>query len=176
MKKKTKRLFGIILLSSLIIIFYVNIEYNVLLVKINDVSAYEKNVDNYLPNYEDFPYKQYIIGFYSYDSSRALASDGISHVLEIKFQTLEKYNEFLNYEYRRFEYSDNVVSKNDYQCYLCVDEEVTAYFYKEETPFVLGMLCLKPVDFEVRYLYFKNIHSSIDKNYKNVFELTNCKW
>ena len=175
MKKKTKRLLGIILLSSLIMIFYVNIEYNILLVRIDDISAYEKNVDNYLPNYESFPYKECITGFYSYDSSRTLAGR-ISHVLEIRFQTLEKYNEFLNYEYERFEYSNSVVNKNDYQCYLCVSDEVTKYHYKDETPSVLGMLCLKSVGLEVRYVYFYNIGGSIGKNYEEIFEYTNCKW
>ena len=86
-------------------------------------------------------------------------------------------NEFLEYEYTRYEYDSNsIILKNDYECYLCLNEDITQYYYGEHMPYALGMLCLNEKDIKIRYVYYVNIEHSIDNKFNDVFQNTNCTW
>ena len=175
-----KLVLGIILFISCSILFFIGLgalaiwdEKNI--IKSDDILLYQTNEYPYLPNYDEFEYKEYINGFYLYDSSKALSGQAVTYVLELKFNTLDEYNNFLEYEYNRFEYKmDSKIKRNNYECYICPSFEM--YYYKGEMPYALGMLCLNKTDLVVRYLYYKDIQIAIDINYNSVFNKTNCEW
>ena len=148
------------------------------IIKTDDISFYDEKECSYFPSLDDFEYKENVVGFYTYDSSYSVAGSGaISYVSELQFATKETYDGFLEYERKRYEYDVNpTVLKNDYECYLCLDEETTRYYYGKDMPYALAMLCLNEKDLKVRCLYYVNIQYSIDKHYNDVFRNTNCDW
>ena len=146
-------------------------------IRTSDKSLYEMNEYYFLPNYNEFEYKENVIGFYTYDSSNTLFGGSVSYVLELQFATKKVYNEFVEYEYTRYEYDSNsIILKNDYECYLCLNENITQYYYGEYMPYALGMLCLNEKDIKIRYVYYVNIEHSIDNKFNDVFQNTNCDW
>ena len=115
---------------TLIVGFLIDIDSQKNVIKTSDKSLYEMNEYHFIPNYNEFEYKENIIGFYTYDSSNTLSGGSVSYVLELQFTTKEVYNEFLEYEYIRYEYDSNsIILKNDYECYLCLNEDITQYYY-----------------------------------------------
>lgn len=168
-------IFGFI--GALILGFLLDIDFQKNLIKTNDISLYEEKEYPYLPRYSDFKYKEYVTGFYTYDSSYTLCGGSVSFVLQLQFTEKEDYTEFLEYELKRYEYgSSPIVLKNDYECYLCLDEEVTRYNYHDKRPYSLGMLCLDEENLLTRYVFYINMEYSVDKKFNDVFDNTNCDW
>ena len=162
---------------TLILGFLSNIDFQENVIKTADKSLYEVNEQCFLPNYNEFKYKNNITDFYTYDSSNSLFGGSVSYVLELQFATKEVYYEFLKYEHKRYEYSSNsMIVKNDYECYLCLNEEITKHYYDENMPYALGMLCLNEKHMKIRYVYYINIEHSIDSQFNDVFQNTNCDW
>lgn len=162
---------------ALIFGFLIDIDSKKNVIRTSDKSLYEMNEYYFLPSYNEFEYKENITGFYTYDSSNTLFGGSVSYVLELQFATKKVYNEFLEYEYTRYEYDSNsIILKNDYECYLCLNEDITQYYYGEYMPYALGMLCLNEKDIKIRYVYYVNIEHSIDNKFNDVFQNTNCTW
>ena len=138
-------------------------------------SAAEKCMD-YLPDYEDFDYKDNIKAFYIQDASRNFVI-WISFVLELQFDSMEQYREYIAYEHNRCSYTNKFnVQKEGYQCFVVENEDLTLYRYKHELPFMFGMLCENEEQLTVRLVYFYDLEGILEENFEYVFENTNCKW
>ena len=130
----------------------------------------------YIIKYDDFEYNEYVKGFYILDRTDNLFGGPISFVLELQFEHIDIYNEFLEYEYQRFDYDTGFeIIKNNYKCFLVKDEEITGYYYGQNIPYAFGMLCENIEEMIVRYLCFGASIES-DKNYNYAFRNTNCEW
>ncbi len=178
--KKGKMIFICICVFFIAILFLgiiIDIDFKKNVIKINDKSLYEISEYYFLPKYNEFDYRGYVNEFYVYDSSKTFSGGSVSYVLELKFTTKQIYSEFIEFERNRYEYTNSsIYTKNDYDCYLCLEEEITQYYYGAEMPYALGMLCLNEIDMKVRYLYYINIEGTIDKHFNIVFISTNCDW
>ena len=82
---------------TLIVGVLIDIDYSKNVIKTSDKSLYEMNEYYFLPNYNEFEYKENVTGFYTYDSSNTLIGGSVSYVLELQFATKKVYNEFLEY-------------------------------------------------------------------------------
>lgn len=137
--------------------------------------AAEKCMD-YLPDYEDFDYKDNIKAFYIQDGSRTFVI-WISFVLKLQFDSMEQYREYIAYEHNRCAYTNKFnVQKNGYQCFVVENEDLTLYRYKDELPFLFGMLCENEEHLTVRLVYFYDLEGILEENFEYVFRKTNCKW
>ena len=135
------------------------------------------NCANYLPKYESFQFNEFVKAFYVFDGRKTLSHTSISFVLELQFDSLEVYEQFLSYEHKRCEYTNKFdISFNGYICSISTNENITHYYYGEEIPFQFGMLCKNEDKLSIRYIYFRECKGVVDKQFKIVFENTNCNW
>ena len=178
MKKKFFLLFFCVgFIVTLFLGILLDVDYKNNLITENDISIYRTEEYGYLPKYDEFDYKDYITDFYLYDSTKTLQAQIVSYVLELSFESYNQYSKFIEYETNRYIYGEDYsILKNNYECYLCTDEAITLYYYDEDMPFTLGMLCLNETDLKVRYIYYINIEWAVDKKYEDVFKYTNCDW
>lgn len=131
----------------------------------------------YLPEHDEFEYKQFIKGFYLFDGAYTFGHTQISVVLELQFNNSQEYEKFIAYEHDRCEYTNKFnISRNDYICYIAVDEDYTKYRYQAERPYMLGMLCENKNNLTVRYVYFEERELDVDEQFNRVFTGTNCEW
>lgn len=131
----------------------------------------------YLPEYDAFEYKQFIKGFYLFDGAYTFGHTQISVVLELQFNNSQEYEKFIAYEHDRCEYTNKFnISRNDYICYITVDEDYTKYRYQAERPHKFGMLCENKNNLTVRYVYFEELEVDVDEQFNRVFTGTNCEW
>jgi len=136
-----------------------------------------KNCDNFLPKYDDFEYKEFVNGFYVFDGSATYTHASISFVLELQFDNIKTYEKFLTYENNRCEYTNEFnIKKNGYLCYVTTNDTLTYYHYETNIPFQFGMLCENQEVLSIRYVYFRECESSVDKKFDVVFKNTNCNW
>lgn len=158
------------------ITLYINNDYDLL----NDNEIYKKTSNNckdFLPKYNDFIYRQFVKEFYIFDGSNTMSYTSISFVLELQFDNIQEYKQFLLYENERMEYTDKFeITYKEYNCFLTTDTNLTYYYYEENIPFQFGMLCQNEKNLLIRYIYFRECESSVDKNFNIVFKNTNCNW
>lgn len=130
----------------------------------------------YIIKYDDFEYNEYVKEFYILDRTDNLFDGPVSFVLELQFEYIDVYNEFLEYEYQRFNYDfEFEIIKNDYKCFLVNDEEITHYYYGKDTPNRFGMLCENIEEKIVRYFFYSD-YDEVDESFNYAFENTNCEW
>ena len=72
---------------ALIFGFLIGIDSKKNVIRTSDKSLYEMNEYYFLPNYNEFEYKENVTGFYTYDSSNTLFGGSVSYVLELQFAT-----------------------------------------------------------------------------------------
>ncbi len=133
----------------------------------------------YLPKYDEFEYKENIKGFYVFDGSITVIRTSLSFVLELQFQNVEEYEQFILYEYNRCEYDFDYefdIRYHGYECYITKSDKITSYYYEQNIPFQFGMLCQNYEKLNIRYVYFRECESSVDKEFSVVFRNTNCEW
>lgn len=135
------------------------------------------NCKSYLPSYETFPYKENLNEFYVFNGTKSFLQKSISFVLELQFQNIAEYEEFLTYEYSRCDYDfDTTISHNDYECFITNNSELTYFYFEEDIPYQFGMLCRNEEELKIRYVYFRECELSIDDQFNIVFQNTNCEW
>ena len=156
---------------------YVSNDYD----KLIEHSSYENASSRcklYLPNYNNLQFSEHLKGFYILDGSASLLSYAFSFVLELQFTTEQEYEQFLEYEFDRCNYTDEFnVKYNDYICYVTTDENITLYDKFSKYPYAFGMICANISTLTVRYVYFSDSDFfPIDEKFERVFENTNCEW
>ena len=131
----------------------------------------------FFPSYEDFEYKDCLKGFHIFDGTKTVYGC-YSFVLELQFDDVEEYEQFVIYEHNRCAYTDKFnISHNGYECYITLDEEITSYCYGREYPFRFGMLCENQEILTVRYVFYRKWEGSCGfNNFNEVFKNTNCAW
>lgn len=197
--QKHKIKIQIILLSLIVLIFssyigcliYSNINDierydNIALYKTNDYLLLN-NQDTYIdvsnrsnvffPKYDDFVNKDIINGFYIFDGRMTITRTSLSFVLELKFENLQEYEEYLTYEMDRCSYTNKYnISHKNYECLITIDKNITYYRYNKDIPYAFGMLCYNKDRLIIRYVYFEECEGPVEKNFKIVFKNTNCDW
>lgn len=156
---------------------YITEEY----LNLDDDSVYKgtsEDCQSFLPEYNGFEFTENVNGFYIFDGRATFTRTTLSFVLELKFDTIEEYEQFVLYEHQRCNYTDKYnVSYNGYDCCVTTDEELTSFWYKEELPFKFGMICQNKDELCARYVYVRVCElSSVDEEFLEVFECTNCDW
>lgn len=134
---------------------------------------------NYIPNYKDVVAADCLTGFYIYDGSDTSSINycNISFVLEFEFENEETYNNFLFEEYQRIDYSNGItLTKNNYECDMTFDKNISTFLGDEKYPYIFGLLCKNKTNYIVRYVYFRYINYPKNYVYHNVFLCTNCEW
>ena len=130
-----------------------------------------KDSKKFIPEYSTFEYKQFAKKFYIFENT-----DATNLVLELQFDTVSEYENFLAYEHNRCEYTDEFdVEYHGYKCYVTTDSEYTFVWKGEKVPTLFGMLCENQEDLTVRYLYYYS-RGDLRVWFFRVFRQTNCDW
>lgn len=143
-----------------------------------DDSSYKeasKKAAIFFPSYDTFPYSNYINDFAVYSGLKTYAECCISISLELKFDSDEEINDFLEYEFNRLLYGEVVFLYNNYSFYLVNDNNINDYLYKEKHPFKYGLLCYNLEKRIIRYIYFYDLMHD-EGNYGSVIEHSNLSW
>ena len=156
---------------------YINNSYDTL----SEYDLYQRtsaNCKKFIPAYKDFEYKQHITGFYVFDGTKTYTRTAISFVLELQFDDIKSYEQFLSYEYDRQKYTNNYeITYIDWTCLAVSDENLTYYAYQKSIPYQFGLLCKNEKKLKIRYVYFRECElSSVDNKFRQVFKDTNCTW
>ena len=130
-----------------------------------------KDSKKFIPEYSTFEYKQFAKKFYIFENT-----DATNLVLELQFDTVSEYEDFLAYEHNRCEYTDEFnVEYNGYKCYVTTDNSYTHYSLFGKLPYRFGMLCENKDKLTVRYVYHhRDVISKTQ--FEMVFSQTNCDW
>lgn len=121
----------------------------------------------FFPECDTFDYKDNIHDFVIFDGTKTISYD-LSILLELKFESDEKLNEFLEYEYARFSYS-YIMKYNNYVIKLVDDEDINLYKYKSDKPYICGLLCINNTSYTVSYIIFYELYGMY-VNYNDIFK------
>lgn len=200
MKRKIKIfLFAILIVFSILLLsFRIYTEFNSIeryddinlfiddsYLKLNDYKDYNDTVYKgaskkskyFFPDYSEFANIEIINGFYIFDGSKTIHRCSLSFVLDLKFDNLQDYENYLANELTRCNYTSQFnISYNNYECLITTDETYTYYHVNKKVPYEFGMLCYDKENFIIRYVYFRECGYEVDEKFDIVFKNTNCDW
>ena len=157
----------------------VSLYYNNSYDTLNNTTTYNfttRRCKEFLPDHT-FEYGEYVKGFYVFDGSGTYYDTSISFVLELQFEDVQTYQEYLVYENSRHAYTSEFnIFRNGYTCLLSTDSTLT-YFYRDKTvPDIFAMFCTNEEQMVVRYVYFNEFENEMDEMFNKLFLNTNCEW
>ena len=187
------RIFAIGSALSLLIVLLINVDDASKLNKHEDIQSYiDDNYEQlfkgntykataeqsklYIPKYSELLYNKYVSSFYIFDGSATIIESYVSFVLELKFDSLNIYNDFIDYEHIRHKYSGFDITYNDYYCRSTYDENISYFGYKQTLPYMTGIFCVNREKLIVRYIYFNSFDSHNIRDLNEYFIYTNCEW
>ena len=155
---------------------YINNSYG----ELSDHEIYKATSErcmSFIPSYDNFEYREFVKGFYVFDGKESFSNTSISFVLELQFDNIEEYEQFVIYEHNRYEYTDEFnIRYNGYNCYIVQDATLTHTYSNEKIPNSFGMFCVNQETLIARYIYFRECEFSVDPKFNIVFQNTNCAW
>lgn len=135
-----------------------------------------KRALGFLPDSDDYRYREEISDFYIFDGSKTLTTTGVTFVLDVSFADRETYSACKQEESLR-NYVDEAQSyekKESFECRI-VDDDNIQYAKGESVPWCCGMICTNDDEMIVRYLYFSET-DGYHTNLAYMLNCTSCPW
>lgn len=127
--------------------------------------------ENFLPEYKEAADTAASMDFYAYDGS--VKWKGVTLVLDLKFDGVEKFNGFLGGAAEKFPSEEGAFE------FTCGDYACRRVRTAESTNTRFAMLCVNESELVLRYLCFQEYDASRKRfaaSKKYVLECTNCPW